>query len=347
MASCSKVTATLSAVGQFYQRGELSLQTKVATILGPKFAQNGKAGISVLNCLLHNAGFPPDPNPNYWDPTFGCPETKKVHPLENFSCQEKIYQAVLAQTLINPIGSVYIYSDLSFITLMYVVGSLAKSLNYVTRADLIPGCDQGGSGALQCYFEAYVRKHVFDKLKLKDTSYLPPRSEWQFAAPTENDTTYLHRVIQGQVSDGNAYALGGIAGHAGLFSNAIDLFQIMQLWLFAKADEKVFLNKTTTQYFMKEYNHSQSSRAIGWNTNDPTVFDYGWDLSCGSLSARTFMHLGYTGTELCADPTRNLITILLTNRVYPSAANTKIGNVRRLFNTAVQKIFDSTEGEGN
>jgi CubicO group peptidase (beta-lactamase class C family) len=103
------------------------------------------------------------------------------------------------------------------------------------------------------------------------TGYLPDPSLWPECAPTENDTIYLHRVIQGQVSDGNAYALGGIAGHAGLFSQAPDLYILMSRIMFATQYDD-FLNSTTVDLFTTEYNHTQSSRALGWNTNDPTVF---------------------------------------------------------------------------
>jgi len=338
MASCTKVTTTTTAVAQFYQRGELPLHTRIADVLGKEYAQHGKGDITVLNCLLHNTGYPPDPSPNYWDPAFGCPETSRPHPEENFSCQDRIYKSLLAQTLANPVGSVYVYSDLSMITLMYVVGNLAKDLGYVKPTDIIAGCDQGGPGAAQCYFEAYVRRYVFHQASMYDSFFLPPRYEWSRSAPCENDTTYLHKVIQGQVSDGNAYALGGIAGHAGLFSNAPDLWKLMTKWMWAPANDS-WLNRTTAELWVKEYNHSQSSRALGWNTNDPNAPDQGWGLSCGRLSAKTFMHIGYTGTEMCGDPVNGVVTILLTNRVYPSADNNKVGTYRRKFNDAVVEVL--------
>lgn len=151
----------------------------------------------------------------------------------------------------------------------------------------------------QCYYEAYVRKFVIGQAGLKHSTFLPHVSVWPDCAPTENDTTYLQRVIQGQVSDGNAYAMGGIAGHAGLFSTAPDALTIMQKWLFAGPSD-AFLNATTSQLWIREYNNSQSSRALGWNTNDPTVDDEGWNQSCGVMfSPRTFMHTGYTGTQVC------------------------------------------------
>jgi len=341
MASCTKVIATTSAIAQFYQRGELSLSAKIIDFLGPSYGANGKETITVLNCLLHNAGYPPDPNPNYYSPEFGCPETYHYHPQENFSCRKKIYESLLNQTLQNPVGSIYIYSDLSMITLMYVVGSLAKSLGYIHSSDLIKNCPQTEHPSIyQCYYEAYVRIYILEPLKMKQTGFLQLQSDWSSCAPCENDTYYLHRVIQGQVSDGNAYALGGIAGHAGIFSNVVDLYTLMNRLMFSSPTDDIFLNTTTVKFFTTEYNHTQSSRALGWNTNDPTVPDYGWDLLCGNMSSITWMHVGFTGTELCGDPQRELITILLTNRVYPTATNRKIENLRRKFNSAVVGIFD-------
>jgi len=337
MASLTKVTGTLSAVAQFYQRGELPLETRVSDILGPEFSQNGKENITILNCLLHNAGFPPDPNPFYNTVQFGCPETANYHPKENFSCRTKIYNSFLSQTLENPIGSTYVYSDLSFITLHFAIGRLAQTLNYVTASELYPGCAENPIGISQCYFEAYVRKYVFQFLKLDFTGYLVPQIYWQLCAPTENDTSYMHQVIQGQVSDPNTYAMGGISGHAGLFSTTSDMYKYMDKWMFPAPQ---FLNKTTVDFFIKEFNHSQSSRALGWNTNDPTVYDQGWNNSCGTLSPQTYMHLGYTGGMLCGDPVRQLIVIILDNRVYPTAANIKIRDLRPAFATEVQKVYD-------
>ncbi len=91
--------------------------------------------------------------------------------------------------------------------------------------------------------------------------------------------------------------------------------------------------------FSTEFNHSQSSRALGWNTNDPGAPDYGWNLSCGGLSARTFMHTGYSGTEVCIDPVSRMFTVLLTNRVYPNDPKVSIAAARREFNTAALGAF--------
>jgi len=340
MASCSKVTAATTAIAQFYQRGELDLDSPITDFLGQGFGVNGKAGITVRNCLLHNSGFFPDPNPFWNTPQFGCPATAQYYPPMDFTCQDEIFANILNQTLQNPIGSTYVYSDLNFMTLMYVVGYLSNQYQYTTDADLVSGCNNGGPEVYQCHYEAYVNQYVFGGLGLKSTSYLPNSNEAMNCAPTVNDTTYMHTTIQGVVSDGNAYAMGGISGHAGVFSNSLDMWTFMYNIMFAQPDSS-YLNSTTVKYFTTEYNHTQSSRALGWNTNDPTVFDQGWGLACGTLSPTTYMHLGYTGTMLCGDPERELIVILLTNRVYPNPSNEKILSVRKPFSPLVQKIYYS------
>ena len=194
-----------------------------------------------------------------------------------------------------------------------------------------------------CYFEAYVRKWVFEPLGMKQTGFLPEKSDWPQCAPCENDTipdTYQNIQLQGQVSDGNAYALGGIAGHAGLFSTASDLFILAHRIMFASSySDNLFLNQTTANYFTTEYNHTQSCRALGWSTNDPDVTDEGWNLSCGNFSSVTWTHIGYSGTQICGDPTRNIITIFLTNRVYPFSQNDQMHTYRQNFNNAVLQVL--------
>jgi len=140
-----------------------------------------------------------------------------------------------------------------------------------------------------------VRKYVFSVYHMPETQYLLPNWKWNQAAPCTNDTSYTHKVLQGQVSDGNAYAMGGIAGHAGIFSTAGDVAQLAARMLFPEtfAPVQQMLNETTIALFTTEYNHTQSSRALGWDTNDPDVSDYGFSQACGGWSKQTFLHVGY------------------------------------------------------
>eukprot|EP00750_Incisomonas_marina_P030338 INCI7466.2.p1 GENE.INCI7466.2~~INCI7466.2.p1 ORF type:complete len:238 (+),score=39.19 INCI7466.2:302-1015(+) len=109
MASCTKVVATTSAVALLYQRGFLGLEDKVEAFLGAAYAANGKENITVQNCLLHNAGYPPDPSPNYWDPTFGCAGAPLPQNM-SFACSSKIFAGLLNQTLDRPINTKFVAS---------------------------------------------------------------------------------------------------------------------------------------------------------------------------------------------------------------------------------------------
>jgi len=350
MASCTKLLATTTAVATLYEMGVLDLDAPVATYL-PSFAANGKDNILVRNLLLHNSGLKVDPDPGYSSDVFGCPETSKPLPQQSFSCREKCFQSLMDETPMHEPGASYEYSDENFMTLMNIVGKLAKVHNLVGTAELRKECMNGESvddeddGTLQCYFEAYTRK-VHTKIGLKNTGFLPDRSTWSRCAPTENETgtSYRHRQLQGEVHDENTFAMGGISGHAGLFTTIDDAIALMRAWLFAPeaTTATTLFNSTTTTLFTTQYNHSQSSRALGWNTNADDAEDHGFSKGCGTLSTTTFMHTGYTGPTICADPVRRIATVMLCNRVYPDRSTGSLWvSLRREFNTLVQKIWDN------
>jgi len=369
LASCTKVVATTSATALLLQWGYLHLDTRVGAVLGPRFDRHGKSAVRVLNLLLHNAGFPPDPTPyNFWEPAFGCQDAPLPRTL-SLECADRVLQAVTEQELQAPVGAVYNYSDISFITLAFVVGRVALERSLVEQRDVRPECAErpAGRGAqLVCAYEAFVRVYVFEALGMRDTTFVPPPCLWPHATPTSLPLQEgLGPVpLQGRVEDGNAQMLGGISGHAGVFASAPDLVRLLQAYMrddrgagdrshatstpelaasaaqpsprgLVGGDDGLLLNGTTIRLMTKEYNHSQSSRALGWNTNDPGAPDSGWGLSCGSqMSTDTFMHIGYTGTMLCVDPQRAMFAILLTNRVYPSDATPGIHEVRQAFGDA-------------
>eukprot|EP00005_Dracoamoeba_jomungandri_P005380 CAMPEP_0174257498 /NCGR_PEP_ID=MMETSP0439-20130205/6620_1 /TAXON_ID=0 /ORGANISM="Stereomyxa ramosa, Strain Chinc5" /LENGTH=473 /DNA_ID=CAMNT_0015340597 /DNA_START=25 /DNA_END=1444 /DNA_ORIENTATION=+ len=371
LASCSKIVGATTALALLYQQGKVNLDDPVSLHLGDAFNQHGKEKITILNCLLHNAGYPPDPDPFYYSLEFACPETvppkqdednnnnlvcenkgacsqdKKKNPAEVFTCQEKIYNSLLAQQLQYPVGGQYIYSDLSFITLMNVVGSIAKNLGEVTEDQLLPDCvqDANSNATFQCYFEAFCRLKVWPPMEMHHTGFLPRKELWPNCTVAENSTDfYFKGTWQGQVSDENTYAMGGISGHAGVFSTALDLVKYARQWLFA--NDSTLINTTTSHYFRSVHDPSFSSRALGFNTCRPKVPDECWTYSCGTLAPTTFMHIGYTGTEVCMDPERQIFTILLTNRVYPTASNHSadaIHTLRYNFNSEVQKIYDESQ----
>ncbi|GIQ86158.1 hypothetical protein KIPB_007957, partial [Kipferlia bialata] len=228
----------------------------------------------------------------------------------------------------------------SMMSLMYLVGKIAKDRAYVTAEDLLPQClsDLGttSEAVYHCYYEAYIRTHVVAPLGLPDTGFLPDPAKWARCAVAEQDEQYLYRLIQGYVSDGNTFASGGINGHAGLFTTALDISVMLHRFLTATEDD-TYLKRSTIDLFSTIGDASFSSRALGWDTNtDRDGYHY-----CGTLSEATYLHLGYTGTQVCIDPVSGVYTSLLTNRVYPTDHGTSGGVriAREAFNTMVHDIL--------
>lgn len=296
----------------------------------PDFVQGGKEGVRVRHLLTHSAGFDQGPDVWYDSPGFGCPALRKSPPELAFSCMDRVYRDYTRSRLWARPGARYKYSDCSMFGVMYLVGAVARARGYVGRADLRADCRDVAVGWQQCYYEAFVRRHVFERLGLNHTGYLPARALWPAIAPVSR-----HR--QGVVDDGNAFAMGGISGHAGVFTDVRDAARLTQRWLAPAPD---FLSAATVATFTAQANPLLSSRALGWNTNAAAP-DRGWGHSCGTLAPTTFMHVGFTGSLICADPTRRLGVVLLTNRVYPDRSSAHMREYRRNFTTAVQSIYDS------
>jgi CubicO group peptidase (beta-lactamase class C family) len=186
--------------------------------------------------------------------------------------------------------------------------------------------------------DTLLETRVFRPLGMQDTRFLPPAELTPRIAPTENDP-WRGRVLRGEVHDENAAAMGGVSGHAGLFSTAADLVKFAQMLLRNGRTEAQTHGRTggrlvdsaTIAMFTRVQNPSFSSRALGWDTPSPGS-------SGGTkLSPHAFGHTGFTGTSIWIDPDQNLFVILLTNRVHPSRANELIREVRpRVADLAVE-----------
>lgn len=211
----------------------------------------------------------------------------------------------------------------------------AMALAYATPLDTLPGVrmvysDIGGilmgeivrvvSGER---IDQYFATHVAVPLKLHDSMFLPPASLLPRIAPTEIDP-WRQRHLRGEVHDENAAMLGGVSGHAGLFSSGRDLARIAQLYLRHGALDGVRIWKPETiVQFTTVQDSTFSNRALGWET--PTGTN-----SAGHFMRRpAFGHTGFTGTSIWIDPAHDLFVVLLTNRVNPTRANNKITAVRQ------------------
>lgn len=180
--------------------------------------------------------------------------------------------------------------------------------------------------------DAYAREHVFLPLGMRETGFLPDSSQRGRIAPTEIDP-WRQRHLLGEVHDENAFALGGVSAHAGLFTSGADLARLAQTYLNGGTlDGARFVEASTIAQFTRVQDSTFSSRALGWDT--PTG-----DNSAGQLMTRpAFGHTGFTGTSIWIDPANDLFVILLTNRVNPSRMNTKISAWRQALANAVMGL---------
>jgi beta-N-acetylhexosaminidase len=268
----------------------------------PQFGANGKSKITIRNLLLHNSGLP---------------AFKQL--FLTVRLPQELLDSVYASALVYRTGDSTIYSDFGFIT-------LGKIVEAITGMPL----------------DQYAKAAFFDPLGMTRTMYNPPESLWVNAAPTEHDTIWRKSLARGVVHDENAAALGGVSGHAGLFSSAPDLAVLAQMLLNNGSYAGVqYLKPQTVKLFTTKATPS-SNRMLGWDAK--TVGGYS---SAGSLfSGSSFGHLGFTGTSIWIDPERKIFVILLTNRVHPTRANTKIIQIRPAVHDAVVKALRAAPQAG-
>ncbi len=237
--------------------------------------------------------------------TSGLPTHKNF--FETAKGKREVLAQVFAERLDFEPGTKAEYSDLGFILLGEIVERLTgKPL------------------------DALARERILAPLGMKDSTYNPPKSQRARIAPTENDTQFRKRLVHGEVHDENAWAMGGVAGHAGLFSTAADLAAFCQMLLNGGiyAHQRV-LRRATIEQFNAPQSLAGGTRALGWTvpTEGSTSGRY--------FSSRSYGHTGFTGTSVWVDPEKELFVILLTNRVHPTRENDKIQQVRPAVHDAV------------
>ena len=162
-------------------------------------------------------------------------------------------------------------------------------------------------------------------------TFNPPVDQRPKIPPTEDDKTFRHRIIQGEVNDENAWVMGGVAGHAGLFSTASDVARFAECMRRGGAP---LLDLHTVELFTRrQTSPAGTSRALGWDTPSSR------SQSGKYFSPSSFGHLGFTGTSLWIDPERQLSVTLLTNRTWPDRTTQAIKQIRPAFHDAVIKAL--------
>jgi beta-glucosidase-like glycosyl hydrolase/CubicO group peptidase (beta-lactamase class C family) len=295
LASVTKVISTTSAVMKLSEEKRISLDDKVIKYF-PAFGQNGKENITLYNLLVHNSGL------QAW---------RKYY--EFCDSPQCVIDSIFAAPLVYRTGDSTLYSDLGLITM----GKVIEKVTGTTLAN-------------------YVDSVFFKPLGMKNTMYNPPMELWKRTVPTEIDSFWkkTYEPVRGRVHDENAATLGGISGHAGLFSTASDLAKILQMELnYGKYNGKRYLDSVTITKFIQQQDES-NSRAIGWDTRST-----GRSFSGQFTSPATFLHTGFTGTSVVVDPEKKVVIIFLTNRVYPTRNTSKIARVRPAVHDAVYRAL--------
>lgn len=181
-------------------------------------------------------------------------------------------------------------------------------------------------------FTSFLKKEIIRPLGLKNTMFHPPKSLLYRISPTEKDS-WRNRLIHGQVHDESAYAMGGISGHAGLFSTAHDLWKFSTMWLNQGffEDQKILKKETVKKAIHRQVKDRKGWIGLGWRIDNPEIMDH--------APVGAFGHTGFTGTSIVISPTKNKILILLSNRIYPHRKDvTAIQSVRNSLTQLVLKV---------
>jgi CubicO group peptidase (beta-lactamase class C family) len=296
LASLTKVLATTAAIMRLCERGSLALDAPVKDWL-PEFDSGSDARRSrvTLRMLLdHSSGLP-----GY------------VRLFESANDRLQMIDACLRQPLTADPGTRAEYSDIGFIILGYLIEK-------VTGEQL----------------DSFCQREIFAPLGMSTSVFCPEQKTRPSIPPTERDCTFRHRIIQGEVHDENASVMNGVAGHAGLFSNALDPLRLAACILangVTLSGSQLFSAQTVARFAEPAHQPSGTSRALGWDT--PSV-----PSSSGSFFSRHSVgHLGFTGTSLWIDLDAGIAITLLTNRTWPDRSNQAIREVRPRFHDAVRR----------
>ncbi len=301
LASLTKPLATTLAVYALLTSEELTLQTRVDDVLtiARRFATGA---ITVRQLLNHSSGM-----------AAHRPFYRQIVRQGYRADRDEIQRLVLAEPLLSQPGKNVLYSDLGYMVLGWMVEEIATvGLNL------------------------YVQQRIYKAMGLTEQLFFIDREEKghfdrQYAA-TE-DCPWRQRVLLGEVHDQNAHAMGGVAGQAGLFGDLAGVTRLvvglLDLWQGRAAHPHI-----ETDLFNKFLRRSSEPLGTTWALGFDTPSSHGSSGGC-HLSARSVGHLGYTGTSFWIDPDRDLVMILLTNRIHPSVANETIKQFRPLFHDTV------------
>jgi CubicO group peptidase (beta-lactamase class C family) len=302
VASITKVAATTAMAMLLYQRGKLDIDLPLGELL-PGFVVGRAAGdrarhVKLRHLLAHSSGLP-----GYF-PFFKTADSPA-----------RLFSSCLDLPLEAEPGTRAEYSDPGFIL-------LGKALEVIAGEPLAK----------------WTHREIFAPLGMTATRFCPPLHSRQSIPPTEEDTTWRHRVIQGEVQDENAAVLRGAAGHAGLFSNVPDLLRLAGAVLNAREGSGTeggssLFDRATIEMFAQRQAPEGCSRALGWDTPSEN------STSGKHFSTHSIGHLGFSGCSLWIDLEAHIVVSLLTNRTWPDRSCRLIREVWPAFHDAVREAL--------
>lgn len=322
LASVSKVTGTLLAIMKLFENGQIHLDSTLATYM-PEYAQTDKSRITIRQILAHQAGlrtYIP-----YWKRTLKPDRISLYYPngvrnkegLTLTQSNEVIMDSLRYWILNTPLYpradslQNYRYSDIGFMILHQLVERISGTS-----------------------MEQFLDTHFYEKMNLQRLTYNPMLHGFERfeIAPTEYDERFRDELIWGEVHDQNARLSGGVAGHAGLFSNAHDLLVIQQMLLQGGwYNGHQLLQPSTVAYFNHRY-FENNRRGLGWDKPGGKTTN-----ASPLVSDASYGHTGFTGSLIWSDPVYDIAFVFLSNRIYPDSRNW--GLVQRDIRARIQSVI--------
>lgn len=332
LASVTKIAATLPVLMRLVEDNKVDLDQTLGTYL-PSARGTNKEQLVIRDILAHQARLKP------WIPFYKKTLNSNGRPADKFYASQRSFDfpwvvapgiyarrdmrdSIMHWVLDSPLRhkKEYKYSDLGYYLLLELIENITgQKLNILAH------------------------NHLYNRLGAYTMAF-HPRRQFGIAdlVPTERDDFFRHRLLQGYVHDQGSAMLGGVGGHAGLFSNANDLAKLMQMYLQKGqyAGVRYFDSVTVNEFVRCQFCEDDNRRGIGFDK--PQLEGPG--PTCGCLSRKSFGHSGFTGILAWADPEEEIVYIFLSNRVYPDASNRKLISLD--IRTRIQKaIYEAIESD--
>jgi serine-type D-Ala-D-Ala carboxypeptidase len=317
LASLTKPLATTVVMMLLISEKKICLDDRVTRFF-PAFGVFGKHEITLRHLLNHSSGLP------HWRPYYEDvlkrDKAGEINLVASQAAKQYVFTQIHREKPVSPAGLQGLYSDLGFMVLGEIVEAISDST-----------------------LDRFCQDRIFEPLGLESTFFVDlMRSRSQrlqaieeMIAPTE-DCPWRKRVLCGEVHDDNAYVMGGVAGHAGLFSSARDIHQLLACLNRCRRGSDFFLPQELIEEFLsRDEAVKNSTYALGWDTPSENGSSSGKYFSPQSVG-----HLGFTGTSIWWDLEKNSHVVLLSNRVHPTRKNEKIREFRPYIHDLIMKTLN-------